>query len=180
MNAYLVTHTCPSLVQLYGLQPTRLLHPWDFPGKSTGVGCHCLLQRIFPTQGSNPGLPHCRQSLYHLIHQGSPRFLDLVVYPFSRNLADPRIELGSPALQADSLQLSYWGSPLGWLLYLKNVNKHRITSVGKDMEKLEPQCIAGKNVKGCSRYGKWFFFKKLHIALSCDPAIILLGIYPRN
>ena len=36
------------------LQPTRLLHPWDFPGKSTGVGCHFLLQRIFPTQGSNP------------------------------------------------------------------------------------------------------------------------------
>ena len=43
------------------LQPTRLLHPWDFPGKSTWVGCHFLLQGIFPTQGSNPGLPHCRQ-----------------------------------------------------------------------------------------------------------------------
>ena len=43
------------------LQPTRLLHPWDFPGKSTGVGCHFLLQGIFPTQGWNPGLPHCRQ-----------------------------------------------------------------------------------------------------------------------
>ena len=41
----------------------RLLHPWDFPGKGTGVGCHCLLQRIFSTQGSNP--------LYHLSHQGS-------------------------------------------------------------------------------------------------------------
>ena len=48
---------------------TRLLHPWDFLGKSTGV---CLLQGIFPTQGSNPGLPHCRQMLYHLRHQGSP------------------------------------------------------------------------------------------------------------
>ena len=45
------------------LQPTRLLHPWDFPGKSTWVGCHFLLQGIFPTQGSNPGLPHCRQML---------------------------------------------------------------------------------------------------------------------
>ena len=32
----------------HGLQPTRLLHPWDFPGKSTGVGCHCLLQRLSP------------------------------------------------------------------------------------------------------------------------------------
>ena len=43
--------------------PTRLLCPWDFPGKSTGVGCHSLLQGIFPTQGWNPGLLHCRQTL---------------------------------------------------------------------------------------------------------------------
>ena len=55
----------------HGLQPTRLLRPWDSPGKNTGVGCHFLLQGIFPTQGSNPGLPHCRQMLYHLSHQGS-------------------------------------------------------------------------------------------------------------
>ena len=47
-----------------------LLCPWDFPGKSPGVGCHFLLQRIFLTQGSNPGLPHCRQMLYHLSHKG--------------------------------------------------------------------------------------------------------------
>ena len=51
---------------------TKLLHPWDFPGKSTGVGCHFVLQGIFSTQGSNPGLLHCRQTLYHLSHQGSP------------------------------------------------------------------------------------------------------------
>ena len=37
----------------HGLQPTRLLCPWNFPGKNTGVGCHVLLQGIFPTQGSN-------------------------------------------------------------------------------------------------------------------------------
>ena len=46
--------------------------PWDFPGKNTGVGCRFLLQRIFPTQGWNPGLPHCRQTLYRLSYQGSP------------------------------------------------------------------------------------------------------------
>ena len=51
------------------LCPT-LLCPWDSPGKSTGMGCSFLLQEIFPTQGSNPGLPHCRQMLYHLSHQG--------------------------------------------------------------------------------------------------------------
>ena len=55
-----------------GLKPARLLCPWDFPGKNTGVGCHFLLQRIFPTQGSNPGLLHCRQILYHLSHLRSP------------------------------------------------------------------------------------------------------------
>ena len=51
---------------------TRLLHPWNFPGKDTGVDCHFLLPGIFPTQGPNPDLPHCRQALYHLSHQGSP------------------------------------------------------------------------------------------------------------
>ena len=58
-------------LQPHGLSPTRLLHPWDFPGKNTGVGCHFLLQGSFLIQGSNPGLPHCRQMLYHLSHQGS-------------------------------------------------------------------------------------------------------------
>ena len=53
---------------LHGL-PTMLLRPWDFPGKGTGMGCHFLLQRIFPTQGLNLGLLHCRQTLYHLSHK---------------------------------------------------------------------------------------------------------------
>ena len=47
----------------HGLQPARLPCPWDFPGNNTGVGCHFLLQGIFPTQGSNPGLTQCRQML---------------------------------------------------------------------------------------------------------------------
>ena len=64
-------------MQPHGLQPARLLCPWGFPSKNTGVGCHFLLQGIFPTQGSNPGLPHCRQTLYHLSHQGSPLVLGL-------------------------------------------------------------------------------------------------------
>ena len=46
--------------------------PWDSPGKNTGVGCHFILQGIFLTQESNPGLLHCKQILYHLSHQGSP------------------------------------------------------------------------------------------------------------
>ena len=132
-------------VQPHRRQPTRLPHPWDSPGKNTGVGCHfllqcmkvksesevaqscqtpsdpmdcsppgssihgifqaralewgaiafsnglyssynsagqntgvgslCLLQGIFPTQGLNPGLPHCGQMLYHLSYQGSHYFM---------------------------------------------------------------------------------------------------------
>ena len=52
----------------HGLYPTRLLRPWDSPGKNTGVGSHSLLQGIFPTQGLNAGLLHCRQILYCLSH----------------------------------------------------------------------------------------------------------------
>ena len=51
-------------LQPHGLQPTRLLSLWDSPGKNSGVGCHFLLQGIFPTQGSNPALLHYRQILY--------------------------------------------------------------------------------------------------------------------
>ena len=49
----------------------RLYGPWNSPGQNTGVGSHSLLQGIFPTQGLNPGLPHCRQILYQLSHKGS-------------------------------------------------------------------------------------------------------------
>ena len=52
---------------------------WDFPGKNTGVGCHFLLQEIFLTQGLNPGLLHCRQMLYHLSCQESPKMKKLYV-----------------------------------------------------------------------------------------------------
>ena len=51
--------------QPHGLYPIRLLHPWDSPGKNTGVGSHFLLQGIFLNQESNLGLPHCRQILQH-------------------------------------------------------------------------------------------------------------------
>ena len=61
-----------SCLTLCNPMDTRLLRPWDFLGKGTGVGCDFLLQGNFPTQGSNPGLPHCRQTFYHLSHQRSP------------------------------------------------------------------------------------------------------------
>ena len=67
---------------------------------------YSLLQGIFPTQGSNPGLPHCRQVLYQLSHQGSPRALDGVG---SLSLLQQIFPNGSPALQADSLPVELPG-----------------------------------------------------------------------
>ena len=71
--AYSPSHSVmSSLFVTHGLQPARFLFPWDSPGKNTGVSTNFLLQGIFPTQGLNPGLPHCRQILYHLSQQGNP------------------------------------------------------------------------------------------------------------
>ena len=63
-QCYLLSHV--DAFRPYGLLPARVLCWWNFPGKNTGVGCHFLLQGIFPTPGSNPGLWHCRRILYHL------------------------------------------------------------------------------------------------------------------
>ena len=59
-------------VMSISFRPHALHSPWNSPGQDTGVGTLSLLQGIFPTQESNPGLPHCRRILYHLNYQGSP------------------------------------------------------------------------------------------------------------
>ena len=90
----LVDQLCPTLYD-----PTDCSLPGSSahvvsPGKNTRVGCHALLQGIFPTQGLNPGLPHCRRILYHLSHQGSPRILEWVTYTFSKGSFWPRNRTG--------------------------------------------------------------------------------------
>ena len=70
------------------------LCPWNSPGQNTGVGCHFLLQGIFPTQGSNLGLPHCRWILYQLSHKGIPRIPEWIAYPFSNGSSWPRNQTG--------------------------------------------------------------------------------------
>ena len=71
-----VAQSCPTFFDLHGL--------WYSLGQNTGVGRFSLLQQILPTQGSNPGLPHCGRILYQLSHKGSPRILEWVAYHFSR------------------------------------------------------------------------------------------------
>ena len=72
------------------LQPHGLYSAWNSPRQNTGVDSLSLLQGIFPSQGSNPGLPHCRQTLYQLSHKGNPRILDWVAYPFSNRSSQAR------------------------------------------------------------------------------------------
>ena len=70
-----VAQSCPTLCNPMDYNPPGSSVHEDSPGKNTGVSCHALCQEIFPTQGLNPNLLHCRWILYHLSHQGSPEIL---------------------------------------------------------------------------------------------------------
>ena len=94
-----------------GMCPAGSSVPGDSPGNSTEVGCHALLQGVFPTWRLNPGLSHCKWILYCLSHQGSPRTRVGSLSLPSGDLPDPGIELESPALQADSSPAELPGKP---------------------------------------------------------------------
>ena len=114
----LVAQSCLNLCNPMDCSPLVSSVHWDSLGKNTRVGCHALLQGIFPTQGSNPGLPHCRWIVYHLSHQGSPRYWSRSQgIPSPGDLPNPGIKLGSPTLQADSLQTEMPGEPI-YIIYL--------------------------------------------------------------
>ena len=88
-----------------GIEPRSLVLqvdslPAEPPGKpkNTRVGSLSFLQQIFPTQGSNQGLFHCRRILHQQRHQGSPRILEWVVYPFSSGSSWPRNQTGTACI----------------------------------------------------------------------------------
>ena len=92
-----VTQSClplcdPMDYTIHGILQARILEWVPFP--NTGVGSLSLLQGIFPTQGSNPGLSHCRRILYQLSHKGSPTILEWVAYPISSGSSWPRNRTG--------------------------------------------------------------------------------------
>ena len=96
-----VPKSCPTLCNPMDLEPASLLCPWDFPGKNTGVGCHFLLQGLFPTQGLNLSLLHCGHILYWMSYKGSinialgPPFLRPCPWPslfLSTILAHPAMQ----------------------------------------------------------------------------------------
>ena len=84
--------------------------PWNSPGQNTGVGSLSLLQGIFPTQGSNPGLPHCRQILYQLSCKGSPRILEWSLSLLLRIFLTQELNWGLLHCRQILYQLSYQGS----------------------------------------------------------------------
>ena len=92
-NVWFVFH-CFCYYESRSVMSDSLWPLWNSPGQNTGVGSPSLLQRIFPTQGLNPGLPHCRQILYQLSHKESPRILQWVTYPFSSGSSQPRNRTG--------------------------------------------------------------------------------------
>ena len=103
----LIAQSCPTL-QPHGLHPARFLCPWRFSRQGYWSGLRCPPQGIFPAEGLNPCLQHCRMTLYHLSHQGSPRILEWKAYPFSRGSSQPRNWTGI-SLQADSLPAELLG-----------------------------------------------------------------------
>ena len=110
----------------YSLWPHGLYSPWNSPGQNTGVGSLSLFQGIFPTQGLNPGLLHCRQILYQLSHKGSPSILEWVAYPFSRESSWPRNLTGASCIAGDSLPTELSGKLLGSITMKKVSGGDRI------------------------------------------------------
>ena len=100
------------LVMFNSLQPHGLYSCKNSPGHNTGVGSLSLLQGIFPTQGLNPDLLHCRQILYLLRQKGSPRILEWVASPFSRGSSWHSSWTRVSVLQDDSLLTELSGKPL--------------------------------------------------------------------
>ena len=130
-------HTIEPCPYLRAVESGYVVDPWTFPGKSTGVGCHFLLQGIFLTQGSNLGLPHCRQIFYHLkqlfvtpwtialwapLSVGFSRqeYWSGLPFPSPGDLPDPGIEPRSSTLGAEALTSEPPGKPI---IHISGISK---------------------------------------------------------
>ena len=135
-----------------------LYSPWYSPGQNTGVGGLSLLQGIFPTQGSNAGLPHFRQILYQLSHQESSRILEWSANPFSSGSSWRRNQTGVSCTAGDALPTELSGKSkriysysIKWRQCLQVKSKIDTLSVGK-----ESTAVSMKNME----YGaKCAYFK---------------------
>ena len=115
------------------LSPHGLYRPWNSLGQNTGVCSLSLHQGMFPTQGLNPGFPHCRQILYQMSLKGSPRIQGWVAYPFSSRSSQPRNQPRvscSPHCRRILYQLSYEGSPRVAKFFSKQSQTERAEAKG--------------------------------------------------
>ena len=132
----MLSQLCYLTSKLKSLSCVQLWSPWNSPGQNTGMGSPSLLQGIFPTQGPNPGLLHCRRILYQLSHKGSPRILEWVAYPFSRRSSQPRVpHLGLPHCRQI---LSVWATRKALKSKWKNCKAWRHSTVTNDSSKILP------------------------------------------
>ena len=125
---------CHSVVSS-SLQPHGLYSPWDSSGQNIGSGSFSLLHRIFPTQGSNPGLPHCRQILYQLSHKGSPLVWSLLDLSSTLAMEKPSYPLLIACSHSQRTQRVFWGLAgeengqlLLWPQFPQNINIYMIYS----------------------------------------------------
>ena len=168
-----------ALVVSDSLQPYQLYSPWNSPGQNSGVDSLSLLQRI-QTQGSNPGLPHCRQILYQLRYKGSPRILEWIACPFSSRSSWPRKQTGVSCIAGkvftnwairEALQGSLWFSSVQllshvWLFATPwTVERQASLSITNSLSLLKLMSIA--SAMPCN-----------HLIL-CHPLLLPPSIFPR-
>ena len=138
----LVAQRCPTPWDLLDCSPPGSSVHGDSLGKNTGVGCHALPWGIFPNQGLNPGLLHCRRILYRLSdHQGSPRILEWVAYSFSRGSSWPRTRTGVSCIAGRFFtSWATWEALGGWYLasnsYFVLIFKHFIAKTPSSLRLL--------------------------------------------
>ena len=120
------------------------------------MGSHSFLQGIFPRQGLNPGLPHCRRILYCLSHQGRPRMLEWVAYPFSGRSSGFRTQTAVSCIAGDSSPAELPGKSRRtvWQFFLHLLDPEKI-SWGVCSKKGFPGSLASKSDSGTMRAGPW-------------------------
>ena len=149
---------------LHSLQPHGLQSPRNSPGQNSGVGSLSLLQEIFPTQGSNPGLSYCRWILYQLSRKGSPRILQWVAYPFSSRSSQPRNPTGVSCIAG--------GFFTNWAIREVNTKVHiKTTITTKFLLKQKKNCemrMALPNIKTCYIKSQWLQYSEILFLKSPD------------
>ena len=153
-------------LQPCGLEPTRLLYPWGFPGKNTGVGCHSLLQGIFPTQGLNPHLLNLLPWHYHLCHPMMLTDKSTVPadrWPGFRSGEGRRDHFGCMAeawLQEGGRRRSKWHD------YNDNGNNHNMCSV-----------LTVSKIKLLFFFNFWYIFKNFYVQYSLFPRLKFFFVF---